>query len=126
MQYIHCFKIKSHRLYCIYSYRIREKDERGKALEKISISKEETDPYGNSTDEDNPPLSDTMPMNDTSNDNGSDSGLPDLPDFFTDKHFFFYGHFEPAEQRLLTRYIAAYNGYDALSLSVIVSCVFHD
>ncbi|BFZ00118.1 hypothetical protein BsWGS_03157 [Bradybaena similaris] len=90
--------------------KIREKDEREKATEKISTPKEETDPYGNSTDEDNPPLPDTVPMNDASNDNGSDSGLPDLPDFFTDKHFFFYGHFEPAEQRLLTRYIAAYNG----------------
>ena len=41
---------------------------------------------------------------------GSDSGLPDLPEFFSGKHFFFYGDFDSAQRRLLTRYVAAYNG----------------
>ncbi|XP_035825741.1 DNA repair protein XRCC1 isoform X2 [Aplysia californica] len=64
--------------------------------------------YGGSTDEDEPGPSGAGAKHD--GDDGSDSGLPDLPEFFTDKHFFLYGDFPSGEQRLLTRYIAAYNG----------------
>jgi len=72
---------------------------------------EDDDPYGNATDEDEMV---NGSMNNGDKDNGadsSDSGLPDLPDFFSDKHFFFYGDFPKGEQRLLQRYIYAYNGW---------------
>ena len=36
--------------------------------------------------------------------------LPDLPEFFTGKHFFLYGKFEASEKRSLQRYIVAYDG----------------
>ncbi|CAG5118439.1 unnamed protein product, partial [Candidula unifasciata] len=89
--------------------KIDEKEERDKAKENISATTED-DPYGNSTDEDDLQLSKPASMNSVNQGDGSDSGLPDLPDFFSDKHFFFYGDLDPGEQRLLTRYIAAYNG----------------
>ncbi|CAL1529946.1 unnamed protein product [Lymnaea stagnalis] len=66
------------------------------------------DPYCNSTDDDDDEkTTKSLTVTDTEND---DTGLPDLPDFFADKVIFFYGDMDPAEQRLLTRYIAAYNG----------------
>lgn len=74
-------------------------------------------------DDSKPATSDTVPIDDVAEDsekrkgtvsvkeeNESDSGLPDLPDFFENMHFFFYGNFDPQERRLLARYIAAYNG----------------
>ncbi|XP_076438303.1 DNA repair protein XRCC1-like isoform X2 [Babylonia areolata] len=64
--------------------------------------------FADSTDEDEPSRNSAVAM-DTNDDDG-DSGLPDLPDFFADKHFFFFGDFDGAEKRLLTRYIAAYDG----------------
>nr|KAG5708735.1 hypothetical protein BaRGS_034952 [Batillaria attramentaria] len=63
--------------------------------------------FADSTDEDEP--SGAAAAMDT-DDDGADSGLPDLPDFFADKHFFFYGDFDAKERRLLTRYVAAYDG----------------
>jgi len=71
---------------------------------KSEIKNEDAAGYDVPTDEDEPGPSTA------SKDNDSDYGLPDLPEFFTDKNFFFYGDFETADQRLLTRYIAAYNG----------------
>ena len=71
------------------------------------------DPYGADTDEDEEKLrskKDVKPGT-SKGDDGSDSGLPDLPDFFTDKKFFFYGKLDNKERRLLTRYITAYDGY---------------
>ncbi|KAL8625400.1 hypothetical protein ACOMHN_044543 [Nucella lapillus] len=64
--------------------------------------------FADSTDEDEPGRNNTAVAMDTDEEGGS--GLPDLPDFFADKHFFFYGSFDSAEKRLLTRYIAAYDG----------------
>lgn len=75
-------------------------------------------------DDSKPTTSDTAPIDDVAEDSEkrkgtvsvkeendeSDSGLPDLPDFFENMHFFFYGNFDPQERRLLARYIAAYNG----------------
>lgn len=75
-------------------------------------------------DDSKPATSDTVPIDDVAEDSEkrkgtvsvkeendeSDSGLPDLPDFFENMHFFFYGNFDPQERRLLARYIAAYNG----------------
>ncbi|GFO19050.1 DNA repair protein xrcc1-like [Plakobranchus ocellatus] len=73
---------------------------RPKASVKATVGE---DPYDVATDEEGGDVA--------SKEGGdSDSGLPDLPDFFSDKHFFFYGDFEATERRLLTRYVAAYNG----------------
>ncbi|XP_041373401.1 DNA repair protein XRCC1-like [Gigantopelta aegis] len=73
-------------------------------------------PYGDSTDEDEPKKGSTK-------DDSSDSGLPDLPDFFADKVFMFYGDFPTQEKRLLTRYIAAYDGTTSDYMSDKVSYV---
>jgi DNA-repair protein XRCC1 len=43
-------------------------------------------------------------------DSDGDSGLPELPDFFADKHFFLYGEMEASQRRLMTRFITAYAG----------------
>ncbi|GFS03558.1 DNA repair protein XRCC1 [Elysia marginata] len=76
----------------------------------------EADPYDVATDEeqDDP----TGKLGD-----GSDSGLPELPEFFSDKHFFFYGDFDSADRRLLTRYVAAYNGEEEDYMSKKVNFV---
>ena len=68
------------------------------------------DPYGADTDEDKPGPSKEGKLETSTAEDGSDSGLPDLPDFFTDKKFFFYGKIDNKERRLLTRYITAYDG----------------
>ncbi|KAK2193888.1 hypothetical protein NP493_6g03019 [Ridgeia piscesae] len=57
---------------------------------------DDSDPYAVSTDEEN--------------ESSSGGELPELPDFFTGKHFFFYGALTPTERRTLLRYITAYNG----------------
>ncbi|XP_064617203.1 DNA repair protein XRCC1-like isoform X2 [Liolophura sinensis] len=77
-----------------------------KAADQVSA-----DPYGDSTDEDEfnaTSKSGSKPSAATGDD--SDSGLPELPDFFTDKKFFLYGDFVASERRLLVRYITAFNG----------------
>ncbi|XP_014788399.1 DNA repair protein XRCC1 isoform X2 [Octopus bimaculoides] len=59
---------------------------------------DDDDAFGAATDVDEDKISD------------SDSELPILPDFFSDKHFFLYGNFDESERHKLTRYIIAYNG----------------
>jgi DNA-repair protein XRCC1 len=62
------------------------------------------DIFDDSTDEDEPATGGAET-------NGTmDGNFEELPDFFSDKHFFFYGDFAAPERRLLTRYIAAYDG----------------
>ncbi|PVD27783.1 hypothetical protein C0Q70_12956 [Pomacea canaliculata] len=91
-------------------------------------------------DDSKPATSDTVPIDDFAEDSEkrkgtvsvkeendeSDSGLPDLPDFFENMHFFFYGNFDPQERRLLARYIAAYNGvledYMNKRVKYIITC----
>lgn len=94
----------------------QEKAETNPDQGKASAAKKEGDPYDVATDEeqDNPASKD---------EGGSDSGVPDLPEFFSDKHFFFYGDFESAERRLLTRYVAAYNGEEEDYMSKKVNFV---
>ncbi|XP_069496969.1 DNA repair protein XRCC1 [Ambystoma mexicanum] len=58
----------------------------------------EEDPYTVSTDEN------------TDIDDDVDLPIPELPDFFTGKHFFLYGDFPSTERRMLYRYITAFNG----------------
>ncbi|XP_032237711.2 DNA repair protein XRCC1 isoform X2 [Nematostella vectensis] len=55
--------------------------------------------------------------NEQENNDGSDAPesdtpdeLPELPDFFSHKHFLLYGEFDNMERRSLVRYITAYNG----------------
>ena len=36
--------------------------------------------------------------------------FPELPDFFSHKHFMLYGEIESTTRRMLIRYITAYNG----------------
>lgn len=101
-------------------------DELERVKAKLASESKESNPYGDSTDEDEPAKkskpspsknnSNSKPS--TSNQSGAnktgedsdDSGVPDLPDYFTDKRFFLYGDFPSGERRLLTRYITAYNG----------------
>lgn len=101
---------------------------------KLASESKESNPYGDSTDEDepakkskpSPSINNSNSKPSTSNQSGAsktgedsdDSGLPDLPDYFTDKRFFLYGDFPSGERRLLTRYITAYNGYDSLPIFV--------
>ena len=63
--------------------------------------------FADSTDEDEPVKGSAAAME---TDDEAESELPDLPDFFAEKHFFFFGDFAAPERRLLTRYIAAYDG----------------
>nr|XP_033819338.1 DNA repair protein XRCC1 isoform X2 [Geotrypetes seraphini] len=56
-------------------------------------------PYGGSTDE-----------NTDIEEEEADFPIPELPDFFLGKHFLLYGDFPPAERRMLSRYIIAFNG----------------
>ncbi|XP_069057429.1 DNA repair protein XRCC1 isoform X2 [Pleurodeles waltl] len=60
--------------------------------------KKEKDPYAASTDEN------------TDIDDDVDLPIPELPDFFTGKHFYLYGDFPSTERRMLYRYITAFNG----------------
>ncbi|OWF35609.1 DNA repair protein XRCC1 [Mizuhopecten yessoensis] len=73
----------------------------------------EADVYGDSTDNDEV-SSKSAPRGNSKmeeeEDDSNDSGLPELPDFFTNKNFFLYGDFSVSERRLLIRYITAYNG----------------
>ena len=95
-----------------YLNRAAERNKQKKAVDEPSKvsdkgkavgSGKDEDPYDVATDEEEEHL--------VAKEGGdSDSGLPDLPEFFLDKHFFFYGDFESTERRLLTRYVAAYNG----------------
>ncbi|XP_077576830.1 DNA repair protein XRCC1 [Stigmatopora nigra] len=62
------------------------------------MANQEEDPYAGSTDEN----TDAEPE--------QDYPIPDLPEYFNGKHFFLYGKFPNNERRLLTRYIAAFNG----------------
>ena len=85
-------------------------DTKVKASPKVKTTKADPalDLFANSTDEDEPAAGGDVAMD---SDDGADSGFPDLPDFFAEKHFFFFGDFVAAERRLLTRYIAAYDGF---------------
>ncbi|XP_063167686.1 DNA repair protein XRCC1 isoform X2 [Candoia aspera] len=58
------------------------------------------DPYAGSTDENT----------DVEEQGEPDQPIPELPDLFGGKCFFLYGEFPFQEQRLLTRYIIAFNG----------------
>lgn len=101
-------------------------DELERVKAKLASESKESNPYGDSTDEDepakkskpSPSINNSNSKPSTSNQSGAsktgedsdDSGLPDLPDYFTHKRFFLYGDFPSGERRLLTRYITAYNG----------------
>ncbi|XP_048238746.1 DNA repair protein XRCC1-like isoform X2 [Haliotis rufescens] len=78
------------------------------AVAKSPGRKCDVDPYCGSTDEDDDTPPGTVARDD--GDDSADSGLPDLPDFLSDKHFFLYGEIPAPERRLLGRYIAAYDG----------------
>ena len=86
---------------------IAEKQKGAAAQTPSKKAADDADAYAGSTDEDEPAPPKLASAED---DDGSDSGLPDLPEFFSDKRFFLYGDFPAGQQRLLTRYIAAYNG----------------
>lgn len=66
-----------------------------------------SDIYDVETDEDEAAGPSKM---DVDYDSDADSGLPELPDFLLDKHFFFYGTMKDTDRHLLTRYITAYGG----------------
>ncbi|XP_067673950.1 DNA repair protein XRCC1-like isoform X1 [Haliotis asinina] len=86
--------------------RAKEKVAKHEAASAKSPEKnDDVDPYCGSTDED-----DDTPLASAGDDDSADSGLPDLPDFLADKHFFLYGEIPAPERRLLVRYIAAYDG----------------
>lgn len=69
------------------------------SVEKKKVVKEEEEGlYGGSTDENTDAEAD------------QDHPIPELPDFLSGKHFFLFGKFPNNEQRLLLRYIVAFNG----------------
>ncbi|XP_070535037.1 DNA repair protein XRCC1-like isoform X2 [Ptychodera flava] len=79
--------------------RIRQEEWSSKDVKKEAD--DDDDLYGGSTDEE--------PVE--SNTKSADSlEIPELPNFFSNSCFFFYGTFSEKERRLLTRYIIAYNG----------------
>ncbi|XP_061675153.1 DNA repair protein XRCC1 isoform X2 [Syngnathoides biaculeatus] len=75
-----------------------ENSQKKKKAVKQPQPEQEEDPYGGSTDEN------------TDAEQEQDHPIPDLPDYLNGKHFFLYGKFPNNERRLLTRYIAAFNG----------------
>ncbi|KAK6990048.1 DNA repair protein XRCC1-like isoform X1 [Biomphalaria glabrata] len=107
--------------------KVTEKKDKSPAETKKTITSsaiKEDDPFARSTDEEDDGDESTQNNSTAHNiDDNIDSGLPDLPDFFTDKVFFFYGEMEAAEKRLLTRYIAAYNGEVSHYISKAVNFV---
>ncbi|KAL4224049.1 positive regulation of DNA ligase [Mactra antiquata] len=66
----------------------------------------EDEMYDVDTDEDEKPGTSGM----AGGDSDADSGFPELPDFFADKHFFIYGNMEATTRRCMVRYITAYAG----------------
>ncbi|XP_060573725.1 DNA repair protein XRCC1-like [Ruditapes philippinarum] len=85
----------------------KKKASPGKSPKKESPKKAlPADPYDVDTDEDDKP----GPSENNDADSDGDSGLPELPDFFADKHFFLYGEMEASTRRLMTRFITAYAG----------------
>ncbi|XP_048772083.2 DNA repair protein XRCC1-like isoform X2 [Ostrea edulis] len=93
-------------------------DELEKMKVKLASESKQSDPYSDSTDEDEPskkssnsqPSTSHQSKANTTADDSDDSGLPELPEYFTDKHFFLYGDYPTGERRLMTRYITAYDG----------------
>uniref|UniRef100_S4RX86 DNA repair protein XRCC1 n=1 Tax=Petromyzon marinus TaxID=7757 RepID=S4RX86_PETMA len=72
----------------------------------------EEDIYDASTDE-NTDTEENGAKSSKSNGDESDEKefpIPELPDFFTGKHFYFYGNFPGNERRTLCRYVVAFNG----------------
>ncbi|XP_061633115.1 DNA repair protein XRCC1 isoform X1 [Phyllopteryx taeniolatus] len=75
-----------------------ESENSQKKTKAVKQQQQEEDPYGGSTDEN------------TDAEQEQDHPIPALPDYLNGKHFFLYGKFPNNERRLLTRYIAAFNG----------------
>ena len=55
------------------------------------------------------------PVKNGTGDDSSDSGFPELPDFFRQKHFLLYGEFNEKTKRSMIRYITAYDGWVKIS-----------
>ncbi|XP_032835570.2 DNA repair protein XRCC1 [Petromyzon marinus] len=80
--------------------------------EKRGHQEAEEDIYDASTDE-NTDTEENGAKSSKSNGDESDEKefpIPELPDFFTGKHFYFYGNFPGNERRTLCRYVVAFNG----------------
>lgn len=92
--------------------KVKAKIEKGKVT--TPKKKDDDDIYDASTDEDKPSSSKkTPPKKETDVKNGdddSDSGFPELPDFFRKKHFLLYGELNEKTKRSMIRYITAYDG----------------
>ncbi|XP_032940385.1 LOW QUALITY PROTEIN: DNA repair protein XRCC1 [Catharus ustulatus] len=63
-----------------------------------SDGQSDTDPYGGSTEEN------------SEDEEGEGEPIPQLPDFFQDKTFFFHGEFPAGVERRLLRYVVAFGG----------------
>uniref|UniRef100_A0A8C4QIK6 DNA repair protein XRCC1 n=1 Tax=Eptatretus burgeri TaxID=7764 RepID=A0A8C4QIK6_EPTBU len=79
-------------------------DSNGKTHRKQEVDPEK-DPYEGTTDENTD--NEAMEMDGIDD---SELSIPELPDFFTGKHFLLYGTFPGNEGRMLYRYITAFNG----------------
>lgn len=77
------------------------------------------DPYGGTTEEESEAEQDTQELDTCA------ASLPELPDFFDGKSFFFFGAFDEKEKRGLRRFITAYAGtleeYMSDSVNYVIS-----
>ena len=60
------------------------------------------DPYGGSTDDEGGTKKKIQ--------GSSPKDIPELPDFFSNKHFMLFGAFDGEERRQINRFIVAFNG----------------
>ena len=80
--------------------RVKAEQKRNTPVKKPAAAAD--DPFGGSTDEDME-VDEAVVKEEC-------LGLPELPDFFSNKHFFLYGTLKPLERRSLVRFITAFNG----------------
>ncbi|XP_033126063.1 DNA repair protein XRCC1-like isoform X1 [Anneissia japonica] len=85
-------------------------------INRIQQNTGNDDDYGSSTDIDSDTENVSKQVKNTKvsrideADNDTGGNIPELPDFFTDKHFLLFGKFDELERRHLFRYITAFNG----------------
>ncbi|XP_071959331.1 DNA repair protein XRCC1-like isoform X2 [Antedon mediterranea] len=89
-------------------------------IRRVQHGDTKEDSYGSSTDVDSENETASSKAK-TNVDEGGD--IPELPSFFTDKHFLLYGKFDDLERRNLVRYITAFNGELEDYMSEVVSYI---
>ena len=96
--------IQAIQFFC-YWFRVKEAEHGSPSKPSTSTKPGDLSIYDASTDDEEP-----TEANNHAEMSTSDTELPELPDLFRGKKFFFYGKFDSAEQRKMRRLIIAYNG----------------